>query len=438
MVDKSAWAESEALWESADSIIVVYLPEDDDLKNIVRYARMETSTPSQYRRVIVSHLVRKIKSDSTLYSYVYDLDSDETKQVYNIVCKFNPIAELEMVLSQEAPKKQIELVAYDIDATIGNVKKRIVGQDEAVDTICNSIRRHKAGLSPANKPVGSFLMAGQPGVGKTELAKTIARYFYGSSQHLIRVDCAEYALPHEYAKLIGSPPGYIGHNEGGYLTEAAKELNEFVVLFDEVEKAHSKMHNILLSLIDEGIVTDARGKQSSFRNALILMTTNLGTTGADAGSMHFGAEDSKVLKGSHVNRAIKKHFRPEFINRLDDICTFNCLTYDNLHQIAALQMAVLQERTYTQTGITLTIQANVAAMVVSMRSEEEKGGRDINRIIYKYIDIPLANIILEGNVRKGGEVLVQRMKRLRTSMDNMLEFVVVKEEDEERFDETQE
>ncbi len=303
---------------------------------------------------------------------------------------------------QRKSEKQLERIMV-VDH---EMKKRIVGQDTAIDTVCRSVKKAAVGLRDPRRPIGAFLFVGHVGVGKTELAKTLSEYLYGSQSHLIRVDCSEYALPHEYAKLIGSPPGYIGHNEGGYLTEAAKELDEFVVLFDEIEKAHSKMHNILLQLLDEGMITDSKGFKVSFRNALVLMTSNLGVREVESlrGSIGFDWENRQEpsfeeMKGE-IDEALKKAFRPEFLNRLDETIIFNTLSPDDSVRIADILLDELQ-KIARRAGIIMNCDDTVNRWIAETGYKREFGARELKRTIKQRVETPLTDLMLDGTLKEG-------------------------------------
>ena len=308
-------------------------------------------------------------------------------------------------LTSRKSGKQLERILV-IDREL---KKRIIGQDKAVDTVCRAVKKSAVGLRDPKRPVGAFLFVGHVGVGKTELAKRISEYMYGSQSHLIRVDCSEYALPHEYAKLIGSPPGYIGHNEGGYLTEAAKELDEFVVLFDEIEKAHSKMHNILLQLLDEGMVTDSKGFKVSFRNALVLMTSNLGVREVETlrGGIGFDWENRQepTFEDMHgeIMDAVKRAFRPEFVNRLDETIIFNNLTRSDSVRIAELLLSELT-RIARRAGVMINWDQAVKRWVSEMGYQRDSGARELKRTIKRLIETPLTDLMLDGTITDGMSV----------------------------------
>lgn len=289
------------------------------------------------------------------------------------------------------------------------IKRRVIGQDKAIEIVSKSIKKAAVGLRDPKRPVGAFLFVGQVGVGKTELAKALVEYLYESQSRLIRVDCSEYALPHEYAKLIGSPPGYIGHNEGGYLTEAAKEMDEFVVLFDEIEKAHSKMHNILLQLLDEGMVTDSKGFKVSFRNALVLMTSNLGVREVESLRSGIGFDLAKRQEVSYtqmtteINGALKKAFRPEFLNRLDDVIIFNTLTLKDSIKIVEKMLRELAEIA-ERAGFKMTTTPELRHSLAESGFKQEWGARELRRTIKKLVEDPLTDMMLKEEIPDGANV----------------------------------
>ena len=232
-----------------------------------------------------------------------------------------------------------------LDKIDAEMRRAIIGQDEAVEAVMKAFRKAAAGLKDPRRPIGVFLLVGQTGTGKTELAKTTARHLFGEMSRLLRIDCSEYALPHEYSKLIGAPPGYVGHNEGGQLTEQMKEKKAGVVLFDEIEKAHRKVHNVLLQIMDEGFLTDSKGAVVPFNRSFILLTSNVGVEQIDniRNRMGFDWKARKNLKREDAKDAIleamKHAFRPEFINRLDGVIVFNSLTEADCVKIARNQLA---------------------------------------------------------------------------------------------------
>lgn len=308
---------------------------------------------------------------------------------------------------KQKSKKNLRRIASIED----QICKEVIGQEHAVKSVCQSIKKSVVGMRDIEKPIGAYLFAGRPGVGKTELAKSVANYLYGSQSRLIRVDCSEYALPHEYAKLIGSPPGYIGHNEGGYLTEAAKEMKDFVVLFDEIDKAHSKMHNILLQLLDEGMVTDSKGFKVSFRNALVLMTSNLGVKEVEDARSALGFRQGREetlpyeLMRNEINDALKKAFRPEFLNRLDEVVVFNTLTLEDSIVIVEKMMAEL-EIIAERAGLRVKATEKLNRHIAEEGFKDEWGAREIRRTIKRLIENPLTELILNETVEDGDIVLM--------------------------------
>merc|ERR1712146_393338 len=230
--------------------------------------------------------------------------------------------------------------------------KRLIGQDEAVRAVSKAIRRARVGLKNPNRPIASFIFSGPTGVGKTELTKSLASYFFGSEEAMIRLDMSEFMERHTVSKLIGSPPGYVGFNEGGQLTEAVRRRPYTVVLFDEVEKAHPDVFNLLLQLLEDGRSTDSKGRTVDFKNTLLIMTSNIGSKVIEKGGGGLGFELSEDQTSSQYNRIkslvneeLKQYFRPEFLNRLDEIIVFRQLTKDEVAQIAEIMLKEVFERT---------------------------------------------------------------------------------------------
>lgn len=339
--------------------------------------------------------------------YLLCIDVNPGLEIHQIAvpltsAQVNPAAEDPFPAFKKKTEAQLAKV-MNIDR---DVKRRIIGQDPAVEIITRAVKKAAVGLRDPRRPIGAYLCVGHVGVGKTELAKAITEQLHGSQSHLIRVDCSEYALPHEYAKLIGSPPGYIGHNEGGYLTEAAKELGEFVVLFDEIEKAHSKMHNILLQLLDEGMVTDSKGFKVSFRNALVLMTSNLGVREVEQLRSGIGFDWRRRQEPrfeemrNEIHEALKKAFRPEFLNRLDDVIIFNTLTFADSVRIVDILLGELSQIA-RRAGVILNFDANLRRHLAEIGYDRDFGARELKRTIKQHVETPLTDLMLEGAVKDG-------------------------------------
>ncbi len=287
------------------------------------------------------------------------------------------------------------------------LKRAVIGQTPAIDSVMRSLRKAAAGLKDPRRPVGAFLLVGQTGTGKTELAKMVSKHVFGDASRLVRIDCSEYALPHEYAKLIGAPPGYVGHNDGGHLTEAMKERKAGVVLFDEIEKAHRKVHNLLLQIMDEGFLTDSKGCVVPFNQSIILLTSNVGVDELERirNRMGFDRADDKAPLGRDATRdatlsALKDTFPPEFVNRLDGVVVFNNLTHEHCVKIARNQLDMV--RSYLEaSGMDLRPTSRVPATIARLGYSAAYGAREIRRTIQKAIEDPLSEKILRGEFRKG-------------------------------------
>ncbi|TDJ27740.1 MAG: AAA family ATPase, partial [Gammaproteobacteria bacterium] len=277
--------------------------------------------------------------------------------------------------------------------------KRVVGQHEAVGVVADAVRRSRAGLSDPNRPNGTFMFLGPTGVGKTELCKALSEVLFDSSDALVRIDMSEFMEKHSVARLIGAPPGYIGYEEGGYLTEKIRRKPYSLILLDEIEKAHADVFNILLQVMDDGRLTDGHGRTVDFRNTVLVMTSNLGSEAIQALTE---AGDIQAIKDT-VMGVVGQHFRPEFINRVDDIVVFHPLSKDDVHQIAEIQLAILRERLKDQElGIELTDRA--VKDLVEEGYDPVYGARPLKRAIRKRIENPLASRLLSGEF-SGGDVI---------------------------------
>jgi len=292
------------------------------------------------------------------------------------------------------------------------LNKLIVGQPEAARAVTQVVRKAGLRLRDARRPVGAFLLVGQTGTGKTEFSKAICKLLFGESSRLVRVDCSEYALPHEYAKLIGAPPGYIGHNEGGYLTETVREKRQCVVLFDEVEKAHSKMHHLLLQLLDEGKLTDGKGAATDFTQCLVLLTSNLGTKELQKvrSPLGFAGVHETALETEDVRtesmQALRSFFRPEFLNRLDDILVFNPLGTDECSRIVDRLLTEFGQK-LSGCGIKLRWTREVCRQLAREGFSDEYGARELRRLVQRRVEDPIADAILWNEVKRGMHVALR-------------------------------
>jgi len=284
----------------------------------------------------------------------------------------------------------------------GRLHRRVVGQDEAVRLVSDAIRRSRAGLSDPNRPYGSFLFLGPTGVGKTELCKALAEFLFDAEDHLIRIDMSEFMEKHSVARLIGAPPGYVGYDEGGYLTEAVRRKPYSVILFDEVEKAHPDVFNVLLQVLDDGRMTDGQGRTVDFKNTVIVMTSNLGSHMIQT----MAGDDYQVIKLA-VMGEVKMHFRPEFVNRIDEIVVFHALDEKHIKSIAGIQMGYLKKRL---AGMEMTLDVSDAALAEIAKAGFDPvfGARPLKRAIQQEIENPLAKAILEGKFAAKDKILVER------------------------------
>ena len=270
--------------------------------------------------------------------------------------------------------------------------KRVIGQNEAVDAVANAIRRSRAGLSDPNRPIGSFLFLGPTGVGKTELCKTLAKFLFDSEDAMVRIDMSEFMEKHSVSRLVGAPPGYVGYEEGGYLTEAVRRRPYSVILLDEVEKAHNDVFNILLQVLDDGRLTDGQGRTVDFRNTVVIMTSNLGSD-LIQGNQTESYDEMKAL----VMSVVSQHFRPEFINRIDETVVFHPLHKDNIRAIAEIQLKRLINRMESR-GYVLHFTDSTLNFISEIGYDPIYGARPLKRAIQQEIENPLAQQILSGSL----------------------------------------
>ena len=279
--------------------------------------------------------------------------------------------------------------------------QRVVGQDEAISAVSNAIRRSRSGLSDPNRPTGSFLFLGPTGVGKTELCKSLANFLFDSEDHLIRIDMSEFMEKHSVARLIGAPPGYVGYEEGGYLTEAVRRKPYSVLLLDEIEKAHPDVFNVLLQVLDDGRLTDGQGRTVDFKNTVIVMTSNIGSPLIQA----MVGKPTEEVKDA-VTDELKNHFRPEFLNRIDEIVVFHALDAAQIEQIAAIQIKSLQSR-LAKMDLRLEVAPAALAELAKVGFDPVFGARPLKRAIQKRIENPLSKLLLEGKFSPGETIPVE-------------------------------
>jgi ATP-dependent Clp protease ATP-binding subunit ClpB len=271
----------------------------------------------------------------------------------------------------------------------------VIGQKEAITSVSNAVRRSKAGIQDPNRPLGSFLFLGPTGVGKTELSKALASFLFDDQNAMIRIDMSEYMEKHSVSRLIGAPPGYVGYDQGGALTEAVRRRPYQVILFDEVEKAHPDVFNIFLQILDDGRLTDGQGRVVDFKNTIIILTSNLGSEFIQANKSDKLDERTK----EKVLEVVKKSFRPEFVNRLDDIIVFDRLQKEEIKEIVKIQVNNLKN-ILKDKNLTFSITDKALEWLVDKGFDQEYGARPLKRAIQKYIQNPIANLILDMKDKK--------------------------------------
>ncbi len=279
--------------------------------------------------------------------------------------------------------------------------RRVIGQDEAINSIADAIRRSRAGLADPNRPNGSFLFLGPTGVGKTELCKALAEFLFDSEEALVRIDMSEYMEKHSVARLIGAPPGYVGYEQGGYLTEIVRRKPYSLILLDEVEKAHPDVFNILLQVLDDGRLTDGHGRTVDFRNTVIVMTSNLGS---DQIQQMSGDAEYETMKKT-VLEIVAHHFRPEFINRIDDLVVFHALQQKQIRAIAEIQIKRVAERLAEQ-DLQIQVSEKAQDLLGKAGFDPVYGARPLKRAIQVQLETPLAKAILAGEFSPGSLILV--------------------------------
>lgn len=334
----------------------------------------------------------------------------------NITVQENDIADVVSVWTKIPVSKLTEKESKKLERLESELHKRVVGQEEAVTAVSRAIKRSRVGLKDPKRPMGSFLFLGPTGVGKTELSKALADIVFGSEDALIRVDMSEYMEKHSVSKMIGSPPGYVGFEEGGQLSEKVRTNPYSVVLFDEIEKAHSDVFNILLQVLDDGHITDSQGRKVDFKNTIIIMTSNTGAQGiVDPKQLGFvtvsdETKEHEKMK-SNVMDELKRTFKPEFLNRIDDIIVFHALSEANVKDITGLMLKELKNRVQTQMDIELKFTDHAKKYIFGKGYDKKYGARPLKRAIQTYVEDVLAEAILRGDVKKGDTVIVSTKKK---------------------------
>ena len=382
----------------------------DDIENLLEAGDIDEAAELLKKQRKLETKLDKMKQNKNAKSVV--VDAEDIADVVSVWTKI-PVNKL-----TEQESKRLERLEEELH-------KRVVGQNEAVDAVARAIKRSRVGLKDPKRPVGSFLFLGPTGVGKTELSKALAEAVFGSEDALIRVDMSEYMEKHSVSKLIGSPPGYVGFEEGGQLSEKVRSNPYSVILFDEIEKAHSDVFNILLQVLDDGHITDSQGRKVDFKNTIIIMTSNTGAqriidpkklgfvTASNADTEH---EDMK----KNVMDEVKQNFKPEFLNRIDDIIVFRALTEDDVRNISNLLLKELKQRVASQMEIQLKFGDAVKKLIFEKGYDKKYGARPLKRAIQTNIEDELAEAVLKGEIKRGDTVQV-------TVRNDKVKFVVKNE-----------
>ena len=316
----------------------------------------------------------------------------DAEDIAEIVAKWTGIPVTKMLESERERLTRLE----------GELGRRVIGQPEALAAVANAVRRARAGLQDPNRPTGSFIFLGPTGVGKTETARALAEFLFDDERAMVRLDMSEYMEKHAVARMIGAPPGYVGYEEGGQLTEAVRRRPYAVVLFDEVEKAHPDVFNVLLQILDDGRLTDAQGRTVDFRNSVLIMTSNIGSQYLlEAGQGGWEQAETKVLE------MMRQTFKPEFLNRVDDVIIFRPLDHDDLAKIVDLQIARVA-RLVEDKKLRLEVTPTAKQLIISEGYDPVYGARPLKRAIQRLLQNPLAMAVLEGQYHEGDRVRVDR------------------------------
>lgn len=368
-MQKSNMTEANSLREKIDAARILM---DQALRN----GEFEKAGELQYKQI--PEMEKRLKTLQTQGNNKNDVETVNSDMIASVVSKWTGIPVEKLMGSERDKLLNLE----------DNLAQRVVGQETALKAVANAVRRSRAGLKDPNRPIGSFLFLGPTGVGKTELAKALAEFLFDEEGAYIRIDMSEYMEKHAVARLIGAPPGYVGYDEGGVLTEAVRRRPYQVILFDEVEKAHPDVFNVLLQVLDEGHLTDGKGRKVDFKNTFIILTSNLIT-------------DEK----QDVMATLREFFKPEFLNRLDEIVTFNALKKENIRQILDIQMTRLQQR-LEERNIKIKIDEKAGEWFAENGYNQEFGARPLKRLIVREVENPLSIMLLDGEVNDGETVLV--------------------------------
>ena len=340
--------------------------------------------------------------------------NEESKQ-NRITVNDNDIADVVSMMTNIPVNKIVKSEKNKLSKLAKTIESKVVGQSEAVKKVVKAIQRNRAGLKAPDKPIGSFIFLGQTGVGKTQLAKILASEIFDSEENLIRVDMSEYMEKFAISRLIGSPPGYVGYEEGGQLTEKVRTRPYSVILLDEVEKAHPDIFNMLLQVMDDGFLTDSLGRKINFQNTILIMTSNVGARQVKDFGRGLGFEtasqkaQSNDIEKSVIQKELKKIFSPEFLNRVDDIVIFNTLEKKDIRKIVDIELIKLVERV-SNLGYTIEVSNAAKEFIVEKGYDRKYGARPLNRAIQKYIEDLLAENVVTNKIKEGDKIIIDKLK----------------------------
>ncbi|NOR67334.1 MAG: AAA domain-containing protein, partial [Woeseiaceae bacterium] len=387
------FADLEEVWKSEKAAMqgTTHLMEELErarleLETAHRASDLTRMSELQYGRIpeLEKELESALKDEKKETTLVRNKVTEE--EVAEIVSKWTGIPVSKMLEGEKDKLLKMESV----------IQERVVGQHEAITAVANAIRRSRAGLSDPHRPVGSFLFLGPTGVGKTELSKALAHFLFDTDDAMVRIDMSEFMEKHSVARLIGAPPGYVGYEEGGYLTEAVRRRPYSVILLDEVEKVHPDVFNVLLQVLDDGRLTDGQGRTVDFRNTVIIMTSNLGSQMIQELA---GEENYEIMKSS-VMEIVSQHFRPEFINRVDDVVVFHPLSREHIRSIVDIQLGYLHAR-LADRDMQIRLSDAAKNKLAAAGFDPVYGARPLRRAIQKQVENPLAQEILQGKFQPG-------------------------------------
>jgi ATP-dependent Clp protease ATP-binding subunit ClpC len=409
--------------ELVDAFVKFRIFSHDELMQVLKDAPI--SDRKSYVGLVLDKAVSELSPDLKA-RLEHDKGERLRETLYDVCVGLNPNLDIhKVILPVNAPGKKSAVTPATKTKTqrakkpkrvdpvklAATLREQVIGQDEAVQALTMAVARAQAGFRDTNRPVGTFLFVGPTGVGKTELSKALADALTpGERKALVRVDCSEYAQPHEYAKLIGAPPGYVGHEDGGYLSSVLSDCDAAVVLFDEIEKADEKVHNLLLQIMDEGYATDAKGRRLDFTESIIILTSNLGLAEVEALKDRAGFARSRDTNQAEslttIQNAMKKHFKPEFLNRIDETLVFRGLNKADAEHILDKFIALLAGRT-RKTGISLEVSPEARGWFLEQGFSSQFGARELRRTVQKHLEAPLAEALVSGALQKRDSVRVE-------------------------------